>query len=154
MYIAQLLPAQTHIAACGCLQTEHANVDSTLAGAAAPLMMTGVQFAIQNLLARLVIKAGIVQRTAAAVELDWRQYMQQGEHQSCIVHSQHSWAGLHMFRKEVAKDSVCRHALDISQQLLLPPETFKLVSTSKLVCRMSPWKSANRCALHCNKALP
>lgn len=52
--------------------------------AAAPLLMTGVQFAIQNLLARFVIKAGIVTRTAAAVELDWRQYMQQGERHSCM----------------------------------------------------------------------
>ena len=46
--------------------------------------MTGVQFAIQNLLARFVIKAGIVTRTAAAVELDWRQYMKQGEGHSCM----------------------------------------------------------------------
>lgn len=48
-------------------------------------MMTGVQFAVQNLLARLVIKVGLVQRTAAAVELDWRQYMQQGDTQCCNV---------------------------------------------------------------------
>ena len=86
MYTAQLLHAQTNITACGDLQIAHANVDSTAACAAAPLMMTGVQFAIQNLLARLVIKVGIVQRTAAAVELDWRQYMQQGEHQGWIAH--------------------------------------------------------------------
>lgn len=55
------------------------NVLTACLHAAAPLMMTGVQFAIQNLLARFVIKVGIVQRTAAAVELDWRQYMQQGD---------------------------------------------------------------------------
>ncbi|DBA91746.1 hypothetical protein WJX77_007198 [Trebouxia sp. C0004] len=43
----------------------------------APLLMTGIQFAIQNLLARAVLKVGIVQRSANAVELDWHQYSRQ-----------------------------------------------------------------------------
>ncbi len=45
---------------------------------AAPLMMTGIQFAIQNLLARAVLRFGIVKRSANAVELDWHQYSRQG----------------------------------------------------------------------------
>lgn len=47
--------------------------------------MTGIQFAIQNLLARAVLKLGIVQRSANAVELDWHQYSRQGElHTACV----------------------------------------------------------------------
>ena len=41
-------------------------------------MMTAFQFAIQNLLCRAVLKLGIVQRSANAVELDWHQYSRQG----------------------------------------------------------------------------
>ncbi|KAL3137738.1 hypothetical protein ABBQ38_005002 [Trebouxia sp. C0009 RCD-2024] len=43
----------------------------------APLMMTAFQFAIQNLLCRGVLKLGIVQRSANAVELNWHQYFRQ-----------------------------------------------------------------------------
>ena len=50
--------------------------------------MTGIQFAIQNLLARAVLKLGIVQRSANAVELDWHQYSRQGElHAACMFES-------------------------------------------------------------------
>ncbi len=50
--------------------------------------MTGIQFAIQNLLARAVLKLGIVQRSANAVELDWHQYSRQGElHTACMFES-------------------------------------------------------------------
>lgn len=65
--------------------------------------MTGVQFAIQNLLARFVLKVGIVQRTAAAVELDWRQYMKQGEG---ISSSNFILERLHLCNKQ-AKAAVC-----------------------------------------------
>lgn len=61
--------------------------DTFIAIVAAPLMMTGVQFAIQNLLARLVLRLGIVQRSANAVELDWHQYSRQGLLMQTCYHS-------------------------------------------------------------------
>lgn len=49
-------------------------------------MMTGIQFAIQNLLARVVLRLGIVQRSANAVELDWHQYSRQGNLHIAMLH--------------------------------------------------------------------
>lgn len=45
--------------------------------------MTACQFAIQNVLCRIVLNLGIVQRSANAVELDWHQYFRQGKVGTC-----------------------------------------------------------------------
>ena len=53
-------------------------VTSFMLSAAAPLFMTGTQFLLQNLLARLVLRTGLARRSAAAQELEWKQYVREG----------------------------------------------------------------------------
>ena len=54
------------------------DVTSVMLSAAAPLFMTGTQFLLQNVLARLVLRTGLARRSAAAQELEWKQYMREG----------------------------------------------------------------------------
>ena len=53
-------------------------VTSLMLPAAAPLFMTGTQFLLQNVLARLVLRTGLARRSAAAQELEWKQYVREG----------------------------------------------------------------------------
>eukprot|EP00891_Asterochloris_glomerata_P003104 jgi/Astpho2/3104/Aster-03393 len=43
----------------------------------APLFMTGTQFLLQNVLARLVLRTGLARRSAAAQVLEWKQYVRE-----------------------------------------------------------------------------
>ena len=53
-------------------------VTSLVPSAAAPLFMTGAQFLLQNVLARLVLRTGLARRSAVAQELEWKQYVREG----------------------------------------------------------------------------
>lgn len=74
-----------------CQQLSHATAEKlSFVLCAAPLMMTAFQFAIQNLLCRIVLRLGIVQRSANAVELNWHQYFRQGEQPVLLCFSLYS----------------------------------------------------------------
>ena len=52
---------------------------------AAPLLMTSLQFAAQNLMARLVMRCGLIRKAQDKEALSWRQYAKEGMLAPCHV---------------------------------------------------------------------
>ena len=71
----------SHTTSCVLMAVEHLGrpgVTGLMLSAAAPLFMTGTQFLLQNVLARLVLRTGLARRSAAAQVLEWKQYVREG----------------------------------------------------------------------------
>lgn len=77
----------------GCLRATTQVSNSMLC--TAPLLMTSLQFAAQNLMARLVMRCGLIRKAADKEALSWRQYAKEGMAAGCMLNALASPSALH-----------------------------------------------------------